>query len=204
MPFCTILVSSSWATKCIDSISFCLTPTGCRDKSRLCLLEHLLWQPMPPKLRALKSRDVLGWILAMWIWVAKLPNSHLNFAMDFGVDFFLLFFPRTKARTNPPKNPPQNSQDFFFRKNYPWISAEAFSWEMSAIWKCHCHLRPRDHAILETSQWGRIAISGCNEKPLSAISSCNLRHKNFPQEFAAKKKACTALLQWGTFLCRKK
>ena len=32
-----------------------------------------------------------GQILAVWILVAKLPNSDLNFAVDFLVDFFLLF-----------------------------------------------------------------------------------------------------------------
>ena len=52
----------------------------------------------------------------MWILVAKLPNSDLNFAVYFWVDFCLLFFPRKKARKNPPKNPPQNLPRTLFGK----------------------------------------------------------------------------------------
>ena len=53
----------------------------------------------------LQNINSQGRILAVWILVAKLPNSHLNFAVDFLVDFSSLLFPKKKAQKNPPKNP---------------------------------------------------------------------------------------------------
>ena len=61
-------------------------------------------------------------ILAVWILVAKLPNSDLNSAVDFGVDFFPPVFCSEKG---PPKLT-NNSLAKFTRQcseKSPWISA---------------------------------------------------------------------------------
>ena len=58
-----------------------------------------------------------GWILAVWILAAKLPNSDLNFAGDFLVDFFLLFFPRKRPEKIHQKIP---------RKIHPGLCSEKF------------------------------------------------------------------------------
>ena len=92
----------------------------------------------------------------------KAPKLGFEFCCGFSGGFFLLFVPRKKVQKKPPKNPPQKSPGIFCRKNFPRISAEAFSRiilslvELSKILSlaiCQTFLRPisRTHQILKIS-----------------------------------------------------